>query len=237
MTTVTTAPVNVNNITAPRVPFLDARTGLISREWFMWFLNMFARVNQGDDVAEAAAYLATAPVAITPDYVPPRSLDYIGPAPFVPIPQVLQTTLLVSAATSSQQLTNTNDVVVFATDAPNSTGHIIRVGNTFEVNATGYYVWTLSPHIRQDQNNNITTLWVDLNGTEVTNSAVTCKSAVAGNIEIVSLSFAALLQVGDVVTFYANADTVNGSTLLFVAAAASVPAAPAVQVIITGYQL
>ena len=36
-------------ITPPRVPFFDERSGLISREWYMFFLSLFRGVQTGDD--------------------------------------------------------------------------------------------------------------------------------------------------------------------------------------------
>jgi len=38
---------NITNIPAPRVAFLDERTGLISREWYMFFLNLFNLTGAG----------------------------------------------------------------------------------------------------------------------------------------------------------------------------------------------
>ena len=38
---------NITNITPPRVPLTDQRTGLISREWYRFFLNIFELVGQG----------------------------------------------------------------------------------------------------------------------------------------------------------------------------------------------
>ena len=43
------SPVNINNITPPRVPLTDPRTGLISREWYRFFLNLFELVGSGDN--------------------------------------------------------------------------------------------------------------------------------------------------------------------------------------------
>lgn len=40
---------NITNVTPPRVPLTDARTGLISREWYRFFLNMFQLVGQGQN--------------------------------------------------------------------------------------------------------------------------------------------------------------------------------------------
>jgi hypothetical protein len=41
------SPVNITNITPPRVPFLDERTGFVSREWYRFLLNMFTITGNG----------------------------------------------------------------------------------------------------------------------------------------------------------------------------------------------
>lgn len=41
------ATLNVTNITPPRVPLTDERTGLISREWYRFFLNLFVLTGSG----------------------------------------------------------------------------------------------------------------------------------------------------------------------------------------------
>lgn len=38
---------NITSIPAPRVPFTDERTGLISREWYRFFLNLFTLTGSG----------------------------------------------------------------------------------------------------------------------------------------------------------------------------------------------
>ncbi len=40
-------PLNETNIVAPRVPFIDERTKLISREWYRFFLNLFVLTGGG----------------------------------------------------------------------------------------------------------------------------------------------------------------------------------------------
>ena len=42
-------PINITNVTPPRVPLTDARTGLVSREWYRFFLNLFQLVGQGQN--------------------------------------------------------------------------------------------------------------------------------------------------------------------------------------------
>jgi len=43
------SPLNLTNLPAPRVPIVDERTGLISREWYRFFLNLFTLVGDGSN--------------------------------------------------------------------------------------------------------------------------------------------------------------------------------------------
>ena len=43
------ANLNVTNIPAPRVPFIDERTGLMAREWYRFFLNLFVLTGSGSN--------------------------------------------------------------------------------------------------------------------------------------------------------------------------------------------
>ena len=38
---------NVTSITSSRVDFIDSRTGLMSREWYLFFLNLFTLTGSG----------------------------------------------------------------------------------------------------------------------------------------------------------------------------------------------
>ena len=38
---------NITNIPAPRVPFIDERTGLMAREWYRFLLNLFVLTGSG----------------------------------------------------------------------------------------------------------------------------------------------------------------------------------------------
>lgn len=44
---------NITNITPPRVPFIDERTKLISREWYLFFLSLFSQANSDSNSLEA----------------------------------------------------------------------------------------------------------------------------------------------------------------------------------------
>ena len=43
------ANLNITNIPAPRVPFIDERTGLMAREWYRFFLNLFVLTGSGNN--------------------------------------------------------------------------------------------------------------------------------------------------------------------------------------------
>ena len=277
-TTTVITGVNVNNITPPRVPFLDERTGLISRPWYLWFLNMFARVNQGDEVAQLVAQLISAPDPSTagveelvrsaayegsllapiqnvPGSLPGTLVSFdsmLAPAPVYPLaafdpyapaartPDIPNlgglVSLLLSIANVTQQLTNVDTIINFQADSAGSFGNIIRTGNTFTTSVRGTYIVLFEPQIRQDKNNNVTTFWVNLNGVAIPGSGVVYEAAAIGDNNVVSVSFAGVLQAGDVLTFHAITNIVVGSTLLFTPAAAPAPSVTAAQVIITGYK-
>ena len=40
---------NITNIPAPRVPFIDERTGLMARDWYRFFLNLFVLTGSGNN--------------------------------------------------------------------------------------------------------------------------------------------------------------------------------------------
>lgn len=41
------SPLNITNIPAPRTPLVDPATGLLAREWYRFFLNLFVLTGQG----------------------------------------------------------------------------------------------------------------------------------------------------------------------------------------------
>jgi len=67
------SPTNITNITPPRVPFLDERTGIVSREWYRFLLNMFTITGNGVQ-QPTLAITAIAPLAITDGQNPQISI-------------------------------------------------------------------------------------------------------------------------------------------------------------------
>jgi len=52
---------DITQIPAPRVPFIDERTKLISREWYRWFINIFNLTGAGQSDATIIDLLITPP--------------------------------------------------------------------------------------------------------------------------------------------------------------------------------
>ena len=249
-----------NNITPPRVPFLDERTGLISREWFMWLLNMFARANQGAEVAEVVDYLASAPLTLDSSddiraaayagsllgpapsaYQFPQVPDYVGPAPFcpepVPVPKGLLLGQLICGLAVDQAVPNTNATVNFDVTAPLSFGPITRTGNTFTAAQVVRATFSVQCQLRQNTNNAITILWLVINGVAVQGSGSTIELSASGDSQVFSFAFGGQLNAGDTVQLHITCSANNGSTLEQTPAAGFKPSIPAVQLDVLSFSV
>lgn len=67
------SPTNITNITPPRVPFIDQSTGLISRQWYRFLLNVFTITGNGTQ-QPTLAITAAPPLAITDGQNPQISI-------------------------------------------------------------------------------------------------------------------------------------------------------------------
>lgn len=66
---------NITNIPAPRVPFADPQTGLISREWYRFLLNLFQLTGAGVNPVSLEELQLVPPIGVTitndsPELVP-----------------------------------------------------------------------------------------------------------------------------------------------------------------------
>jgi hypothetical protein len=77
-----TSPPNITNITPPRVPFVDDRTGLISREWYRFLLNLFTLTGSGQSAATLEdLQLVPSPVDYTAEIAAVANIAEIGTQP------------------------------------------------------------------------------------------------------------------------------------------------------------
>lgn len=76
------SPVIASDIIPERVPFIDQRTGLIARPWFLFLLNLFKRLDANVD---PLTFLGTAPTENNSASMGSQdALEGVEPAPFVP---------------------------------------------------------------------------------------------------------------------------------------------------------
>ena len=95
------SPPNITNIPAPRVPIIDERTGLMSREWYRFLLNLFTLTGSGSNTtslqdvqigppgADEAAFQAAlqAYMDVTPlVQAVPTPFDTLDPPAFQDVP-------------------------------------------------------------------------------------------------------------------------------------------------------
>ena len=66
---------NITNIPAPRVAFIDERTGLMAREWYRFFLNLFVLTGSGSsDITVTDLAVSPVPQGTDPNLEPDTQL-------------------------------------------------------------------------------------------------------------------------------------------------------------------
>ena len=74
------SPLNITNIPAPRTPLTDPTTGLLSREWYRFFLNLFVLTGSGTNPVSINE-LELGPPFATVDQLTVQKKDLISDAP------------------------------------------------------------------------------------------------------------------------------------------------------------
>ena len=80
---------NITNIPAPRVPFVDPRTGLVSREWYMFLFNLYNLTGQGTNTDSISDLLVGPPQQETIEIVNKLLADFgVQPVSIDPTPEL-----------------------------------------------------------------------------------------------------------------------------------------------------
>jgi hypothetical protein len=79
-----TSPPNITTIPAPRVPLIDERTGLISREWYRFFFNLFNLTGGGSNATTLQDLQVGPPIGAEEQAVIGQQLDGVLAAPAAP---------------------------------------------------------------------------------------------------------------------------------------------------------
>lgn len=222
---------NITNIPAPRVPFIDERTGLISREWFRFLNNQFTLTGAGTtQITTADLELTPALAATVEDAVPVLESEIqalkITPPPFQPTPA--DYAMMYDTTTQTAAAINTAYAVTFNTTA--YARGIRRGSPTSRIlcNRPGLYSFTFTTQIDKTSGGTGSIwLWGRKNGTDIAYSASRVQIQ-GNNAELVAtVNFFVEMSNGD---YFELMYAVNDTSVIILteAATAFAPAVPSV---------
>ena len=223
---------NITNIPAPRVPFIDERTGLISREWFRYLNNVFVLTGGGTTQTSIADLELSPSLSSTvEDEVPVLQSEIqalqIAPTRYEPNPvnygQFYDTTTQTAAAI------NTAYAMTFNTSS-NRYGVYIDPANTSHVKVTRPAVYNMQFSLQLDKTSGgvgLFYVWARINGVDVPYSASQVRIQ-GNNAEIfVAANLFVSMSNGDYFQLMWAVDDTSVQVLA-TAAAPPVPAIPSV---------
>ena len=222
---------NTTNIPAPRVPFVDERTGVISREWFRFLNNQF-QLTGGGTTAISLADLELAPysdAATEAELTATQArVEALEVAPPVVLPPPADYAMVYNTTTFTPAAINTAYAVTFNTTAY---ARGIRVGSPTSrilCNRPGVYNFIFSAQIDKTSGGTANIwMWGRKNGTNIAQSA--SRSQIQGNNAelIMTVNFFVEMSNGDYFELMYAVDDVS-VIILAEAATAFAPAVPSV---------
>lgn len=222
---------NITNIPAPRVPFIDERTGLISREWFRFLNNQFVLTGSGTtatSIADLEVGLGLSPDTDDVTAVLQSELQALQIAPPPEQRVFADYGMFYDTTTQTAAAINTAYAITFDTTAY---ARGTRRGSTTSqifCNRPGLYNFAFSVQFDKTSGGDaLAHVWGRLNGANIANSASEIR--VKGNdAEIfVAANFFVEMSNGDYFQLMWETDSTDVQ-LLAKAAAAPVPAIPSV---------
>lgn len=222
---------NTTNIPAPRVPFIDERTGLISREWFRFLNNQFQLTGGGTtQITTADLELTPALAATTEDAIPEIEKE-IQALKLVPPPaQVVQANygMFYDTTTQIPAATNTAYAITFNTT---SFSRGVRRGTTTSqifIQNPGIYNFAFSIQLdKTSGGDGIFDVWFRKNGTDIADSA--SRIRIKGNDAEVFVAANVFVEMsnGDYMQLMYAVDSTD-IRIQYFAAAAPIPAIPSI---------
>lgn len=249
--------ITLTQIPAPRVSLIDPRTGLMSREWYLFFYNIYTLTGSGQNTASIADLQVGPP-------------DSFAASEFLDIQNELQ-----ALGVSSQESTFEAQIADIYTQiqslevGPPNTPHLYKTRygvfsdtttqtaaapntayamsyNTTDL-SLGVYTGTPSSRVYVDRNSiyniqfsaqfestNASTknvvIWLDRNGSNVANSATKITMKGSGEAYVAAWNFVIRLNAGDYFRLMWSTDDIN---VAIVAAPATAPAPAVPSVILT----
>ena len=223
---------NITNIPAPRVPFIDERTGLISREWFRFLNNQFTLTGAGTtQITTADLELTPALAATVEDAVPvlESEIQALKLMPRYPEPNVVNFGSFSSTQTQAATTINTAKAISY-NNADTAYGIYRDPTDNTKIKVSRPAIYNVQFSIQLDKTSGGSGrfyIWPAINGTAVANSGSLIQIQ-GDNAEIFSAAnFFLPLSNGDYFQLYFSVDDLSVQLQTF-AAAAPVPAIPSI---------
>lgn len=219
---------DVTQIPAPRVDFIDKRTGLMSREWYRFFVNIYNLTGGGTSQASIDDLQLT-PLASTSDaqvYALQNQVEALFLQP--PMPEVQRlyygafydtTDQTAAAANTAYAITlNTTDFA-YGTERGSPTSRIIVYA------PSAYNIQFSSQFSSTSASAHVVSIWFRINGTDVPNSATNVTMQGSSGKFVAAWNFMVKMKAGDYFELmWATSDT--AVSLEATAAAGVVPGVP-----------
>lgn len=245
---------DITQIPAPRVEFIDRRTGLMSREWYRFFLNLFTLTGSGTNegsltdlqlgppvqnqefdlasVLSAAEFGGQAPVTIDQVYEMMKRVEALEAAP---LPQAFHrrpaygsfydtTTQTAAAINTAYGMTFNTTDLSFGVTVGSPTSRIY-------VDTQGVYNIQFSAQLdKTTAPVGLIYIWLRVNGTDVANSATQIRIQGNNAETVAAWNFLANLKAGD---YFELMWSVDDTTIQIVSSAAVAPVPGIPSVILT----
>lgn len=223
---------NITNIPAPRVPFIDERTGLISREWFRFLNNQFTLTGSGTTATSIADLEVGSPLSsVVEDEVAvlQRQIDDLQKGPPRFEPGLVNYGSFFSTDTQAATVINTAYAITY-NNADQAYGVYRDPADSSKIKVTRPAIYNVQFSIQVDKTSGGTGklyIWPAINGTAVPNSASLIQIQ-GNNAEIFSAAnFFLPLSNGDYFQLYFSVDDLSVQLQHF-AAASPHPAIPSI---------
>lgn len=223
---------NITQIPAPRVPFIDERTGLISREWFRFLNNQFVLTGGGTTSTSIADLEITPSLAANVEdevAVLRGNIDDLQKGPPRFEPGLINYGSFFSTQTQAATVINTATAITYNNADP-AYGVYRDPADSSKIKVTRPAIYNIQFSIQVDKTSGGTGqlyIWPAINGTNVANSASLIQIQ-GNNAEIFSAAnFFLPLSNGDYFQLYFSVSDLSVQLQQF-AAAPPVPAIPSI---------
>lgn len=224
--------VNITQIPAPRVPFIDERTGLISREWFRFLNNQYQLTGGGTTQTTISDLELTPSLSSNTEdelAVVKGQIDDLQKGPPRFEPGLINYGSFFSTQTQAATVINTAKAITYNNADP-AYGVYRDPADSSKIKVTRPAIYNVQFSIQVDKTSGGTGrlyIWPAINGTNVANSASLIQIQ-GNNAEIFSAAnFFLPLSNGDYFQLYFSVDALDVQLQQF-AAAPPVPAIPSI---------